>query len=240
MRRCAWWIVVACLLASIAGCATVGSDNWTATPADEPPERSELAAWDVYWDDKKRFWRDNGEGHRVDGSEVPVDGWTYEQDAIALRVSAAERLNYSRGASHTVAVHAIQAKEPGDLMDRLRFPTEVYRLVRRGTDDPDVLAMEREIIEPGRETLIRIDRAERARYLLLVVGYTDYARSGATRMIPIPGVREIPRGRERLVPGNLVDAVNPFSSTPAPRPARLEGWLALGEEEVTQLQMVAR
>lgn len=228
------------MLVGVAGCATVSSEDWTATPADEPPARSDLAAWNVYWDDQERYWRHNGEGHRVDGSEVPVDGWTYEQDAVALRVSASERLNYSRGASHTVAVHMFQTKKPGDLIDRLRFPTEVYRLLRRGTDDPDVLAMDREIIEPGRETLMRIDRAERARYLLLVVGYTDYSRSGATRVIAIPGFREIPRGRERMAPGNLMDTFNPFSSTPAPRPARLEGWLTLGEEEVDQLKMVAR
>lgn len=220
------------------GCATVGDDEWTGTPPEAPPE--ELQEWDIEWDDQRHVWREHGSREQVGNDEVRADAWEYEQDAVAIRISASRRLNVNRSVAHTAAVHVLQARDPGELRRQLEYPSEVYRLLRRGDDDPDVLAMDRSIVEPGRETLVRIDRADQTRYLVLVIGYADYSRQSATRIIELPQVYDIPRGRERFAPGNVLDTLNPFSSTPPPRPARVEGWLDLGEDGIDRLRMVAR
>jgi|GEM_PF-5547696 len=222
----------------IAGCATTGDDEWTGTPSDDPPET--LERWDVHWDDQRGAWREYGSGDRVGRDEIRADRWEYEQDALALRVRASDRLNHTRGSAHTVALHVLQARDPGDIRRQLDHPSEVYRLLRRAEEDPDVLAMDRTIIEPGRSGLVRVDRADEARYMVIVVGYSEYSRAGATRIIEIPQIYDIPRGRERFAFGNIVDTFNPFSRTPPPRPGRVEGWMTLGDEGIERLQMVAR
>lgn len=225
----------------LAACASGGSSpEWTGVPADEPPAAAERPRWLVYWDDRERGWRRTDGGQPLRAAQLPADAWTYEQDAVAVRIFADEQLNTSRGSAHTVAVHVLQTRKPGRLLRRLEYPADAYRLLALGAEDPDVLALDRLIIGPGREALLRVDRAEQARHLLLVVGYAEYSRGGAVRSIEVPGVRDVPRGRARLAPGNLIDAVNPFTPGPAPRPGRLEGWLKLGAQEIDRLQMVAR
>ncbi len=234
-------LLAALSIVLLAGCASSGPAKWSGTPAEQPPAESELQPWNVVWDDAQHEWsRFADDTPPIDGSEVGADLWVYEAGSIVLRIEASERLNLSRGEAHTVAVHVLQTQEIGALTGYLEFPTEVFRLLRRGTEDPNVLAMERAIVGPGRETLMRVDRAAQARDLVLVIGFSDFSRSGATRVVPIPGIQDVPRGRARFSPGNVIDTFNPFTSAPPPRPARIEGWLALGETEIASLDMVAR
>ena len=231
-------LLLAVALVGLAACATVSEDEWTGTPPDEPPEA--LNDWDVVWDDQRGVWRMHGSGERVGRSDVPADRWEYEQNAIGMRVRASDQLNFARGSAHTIALHVFQARDPGDLRRQLEHPGDVYRLLRRGDDDPDVLAMDRFIVEPGRSRLVRVDRADESRYLVIVAGYTEYSRNAATRIIEIPEIYDIPRGRERFAFDNIVDTFNPFSSTPDPRPGRLEGWMMLDETGIERLRMLAR
>lgn len=226
------------LLLATAGCATVSNDDWTGTPDDDPP--ADLDGWEVQWDDQRRGWREHGSQKPVGASDVPTESWEAEQDALGFRIRASERLNFSDGTAHTAAVHILQARDPGNIKRQLEYPSEVYRMLRRGDDDPDVLALDRVIVEPGREVVMKVDRAERARYFVLIVGLTDYESNSATRIIEIPQIYDIPRGRERFAPGNVFSTFNPFASTPDPRPGRLLGWLHLGEGGVESLRMVAR
>ena len=237
MRVRLFWGLVAVVLI-IAGCATISDDEWTGTPPDDPPHT--LEHWDVQWDDQRRVWREHGSGDRVGRDGVSADRWEYEQDAIAIRVDASDRLNYTRGSAHTVALHVLQARDPGDIRRQLDHPSEVYRLLRRAEDDPDVLAMDRVIIEPGRSQLVKVDRADEARYFIIIAGYSEYSRTGATRIIELPQIYDIPRGRDRFAFGNIVDTFNPFSRTEPPRPGRIEGGMTLGDDGIERLRMVAR
>ncbi len=238
MKRRHLALLLALLPPLIVGCAAPRNDGWSGVPADSMPET--LESWDVYWDDDRRVWLEVGSGNRVGADEVPPEAWTFESNAIALRVRASERLNTFRGNPHTLLLRVYQVRDPSGLNRQLETPAELNRLLRRGDDDPDVLHLQQAIIEPGRERLLQIDRVEHARYVVLVAGYTGAEARTATRVIPIPQIYDLPRGRARLVPGNLVDALNPFSSTPPPRPARLSLWTTLGESRIERVEILAR
>lgn len=228
------------LLLSLAtiGCASVEQQEWTGTPDQAPPQ--ELADWQVEWDDQRRVWRKHGSGEPVGRSEVPTEDWVAEQDALGLRIEATEQLNFGRGSAHTAAIFVLQARDPSNIKTQLETPADTYRLLRRGNDDPDVLAIDRRIVEPGRQTVMKVDRADRARYFILVVGALEFDTNNSARVVEIPQIYDIPRGRERFVPGNVIDTFNPFSSTPDPRPGRLLGWLRLGQNGIERFYLVAR
>jgi len=233
--RIATWMGLATLL---AGCITPKEDKWEPIPPQSMP--GDVPEWRIVWDDTDDQWERAGSGETVGQGEIPTGDWVAEQEAFGFRVRAAEQLNYQQGSSHTVALYFLQTKNPGQLARQFETPTEVYRLLRRGTDDPAVLAQDREIVEPGRELVVSIDRAERARYVALVVASLNFDRMRSTRIIPVPQVYDVPRGRERWTVSNIVSALNPFSSEPDPRPGHILGWLALGPEGIDDFKMLAR
>ena len=231
-------LIVIMLLLWLTGCATPASQQWSGVPEETMP--TALAPWQIVWDDDRREWHQAESGQAVGHGQVPIEAWSFESNAIAMRLHASDQLNLFRGRTHTLLLHVYQVRDPGGISRRLDTPAEVLRLLRRGDDDLDVLALKQVIIGPNQQKLLRIDRADRARYLVLIAAYAELDIDDAVRIVPIPEVNDKPRGRQRFQGGNLGTTLNPFSSTPPPRPGRLTIWLELGDTRLERLQMLVQ
>lgn len=235
IARSAVFLVLSALLGA---CASPGEKQWSAQPPEKPPD--DVPEWRVVWDDQQRSWQRAGNGEPVGNAEVPTTAWVAEQDALGFRIRASKRLNFHSGSAHTAAFYFLQTNNPGKISRHFGAPADVYRLLRRGTDDPAVLALRREIIEPGRELVVAMDRAKRARFVVMVVATLKFEARSSTRVVPIPQVVDVPRGRERFAPGNILSTLNPFQDQPDPRPGRILGWIDLGTQGFERLEMVAK
>ena len=98
--------------------------------------------------------------------------WNHADDAIALEVTAEKMLNVFGGLTHTLALNVVQSAETNPIQALIKDPKRLQVAMQTG-DAPGIVSFERFVIEPGTYRTIRLDRAEKARYVGVVAAYFE-------------------------------------------------------------------
>lgn len=117
--------------------------------------------------------------------------WEYEKDAIELNLKADKLLNFKDKKAHALVICVYQLVSPNAFEQLAGSRDGLYRLLECQVFDPASVAVSKQIVaNPGKDMVVRLDRAEGARYVALVAGYYAIDRTKITRLYKIPEVSE--------------------------------------------------
>lgn len=103
-------------------------------------------------------------------------------DSLVLRIRADQQINHYQGRAHALVMHIYQLESPDGFRRALALGNGPGDLLNGSAAPFPSLSREALVIQPGQHSEVRIARAEKSRYLAVVVGYyrpsvvSDYAR----------------------------------------------------------------
>ncbi len=117
---------------------------------------------------------------------LPPPEWTFEKEAVKLRLKADSQLNLYNEKPHTLFVCVYQLRDPNAFNQRSDNEDGLYTLLKCDAFDSSVVAFKDLIIHPGDDLTYRLDRAEGAEYCAIVAGYSRLNKERIIRLIEIP------------------------------------------------------
>lgn len=112
--------------------------------------------------------------------------WDYTADGIVLDVSADAALNFYAGQSHTVLLGVYQVAEASSFRQLMADPAATAGTLDSGAAGDGVLSFARYVIAPGTRTIIKLDRAQHAKFIGIGAGYYGLDGDGAMRLFEVP------------------------------------------------------
>lgn len=99
--------------------------------------------------------------------------WVFEKAAVQIHVKADDKLNLYNNKAHTLYVCLYQLRELTDFDQLTQDETGIRQLLECRMFDDSVVAANSKVIHAGENITLTMDRAERARHLALVAGYSS-------------------------------------------------------------------
>ncbi len=152
---------------------------------------------------------------------LPPPQWTYETDAVKVRIKADPMLNRDEGKAHTLHACLYQLKDPNGFNQLAGDRDGLYNLLRCDLFDPGVASSKTVTVNPGEETTLIFDRAESAKFFAVVAGYYGIKKARIVRLIQFPVIAE----RKGF-----------FTRTHTLRPGILDVTLTLGPLQIENLK----
>ncbi|MDY6844405.1 MAG: type VI secretion system lipoprotein TssJ [Thermodesulfobacteriota bacterium] len=120
----------------------------------------------------------------------PSSAWRYEKDALNFYLKADSQLNLYEGMPHTLHICVYQLRDPNTFNQFSEDTNGLYKLLECGRFDTSVASSKRFFIQPGETKDFALDRAEGAKYVALVAGYSLLQKEGLIRLFEIPIISE--------------------------------------------------
>jgi type VI secretion system VasD/TssJ family lipoprotein len=132
--------------------------------------------------------------------------WLHQKDGIILHIEADNKLNFTRGKAYTLYFVVYQLVDPNSFNQLSGDEDGLSRLLESKIYDSSVAAVQSMVLYPGSDVTYKIDRAEGARYVGVVAGYSVMAKERMVRLFDIPVYTKIDNLLElsrKLSPGQL-------------------------------------
>ena len=91
--------------------------------------------------------------------------WTYQVDAISLKLRVDDRLNEYKGAPHALLLCTYQLSDKNAFVDLGKTSTGLGKLYECQSFDASVTDVERVFVQPGQNATISMNRAEGTKFL---------------------------------------------------------------------------
>jgi type VI secretion system VasD/TssJ family lipoprotein len=153
-------------------------------------------------------------------TQLPPPQWTFQRDAIRLHIKADKKLNLDDGESHTLLLCVYQLSDPNTFNQLANDQDGIYKLLDCSLFGDGAAAAKRVIIQPGQDMVLSLDRAEGARYVAFVAGYSILERERIVKMVQIP---------------EYVDKLGFIKTTRTRKPAPVSIDLILGPMQISTL-----
>lgn len=117
----------------------------------------------------------------------PAQGvsWSFQPGGIVMALKADRSLNLYDDKPHTVVLCVYQLSDPSKFNDLLKTSQGVIGLLPCERFDPSVASTQKLIVYPGEERTLKLDRAEKARFVGVVAGYYEISPPQVARLFPI-------------------------------------------------------
>lgn len=122
--------------------------------------------------------------------QLPPPKATYKEGAIKIHVKADPKLNLSDGLPHSLMLCVYQLKDPNAFNNLAGDQDGLSRLLDCNSFDASAVGSERLIIQPGQDMTYNLGRAEGAKYVAVVAGYSSIKKEKILRLYEIPVVIE--------------------------------------------------
>jgi type VI secretion system VasD/TssJ family lipoprotein len=98
--------------------------------------------------------------------------WRLQKEAVLFHIKADHKLNLYNGREHTLYVCFYQLNDAKSL-ERIAQDTKgIYKLLECGLFDESVISSESNVIHAGENITLTFDRAEGAKFVAVVAGYS--------------------------------------------------------------------
>lgn len=124
-------------------------------------------------------------GASVKQALAQVD-WSFGEDAILIEVNADDQLNQYDGEAHTLLVGVFQVADPEAFRKLAADPVMLAQALSNTKPDSTVLQTVRYVVQPGRHTILSLDRAAKAKAVGLITGYYGMDVKSSARLFEIP------------------------------------------------------
>ncbi len=119
---------------------------------------------------------------------VSQDGWTYENKAISISVRSSADLNEVSERPHALSLSVFQLSDTNTFAGLSTTRDGAIELLDKGKIDSTVAQFTRIIIQPGEKKLIKLDRAQTAKYVGIIAGYNQLDPTLDVHLFQIPVV----------------------------------------------------
>lgn len=114
-------------------------------------------------------------------AKIKKPEWRFGKDAIRVHIEADHKLNLYNSKAHTLYVCFYQLTELNALDQLTQDEAGIRKLLEAKLFDNSVAAVNSKIIHAGENLTIILDRAERAKYFVMITGY--FSQLNNARMI---------------------------------------------------------
>ncbi len=152
--------------------------------------------------------------------------WVHEEDSLTVRVVTPTNLNQIDRYSHGITLGIYQMEDPNSFVREIATQSGMRRLLLAQDLDSSILQYDVRSLQPRTSVRFDLSRAEKTRYIAIIVGYYSLIADRSVRIIQIPPVR---RARSRINPVNWV------TSSPSPSPGELDVLVVLGNNQIDNL-----
>lgn len=132
--------------------------------------------------------------------------WKLQKDGIVMHFQADNHLNKSHGKAYTLYLVLYQLSDPNSFNQLCEDEDGLSKLLECKVYDESVASVKSVYIYPGSDVTHKLERAEGARYLGIVAGYSVLAKERIVRLIEVPVYIERTSTfsmNKKLVPGQL-------------------------------------
>lgn len=112
--------------------------------------------------------------------------WTYQIEAISLKLGVDKELNQYDGSPHALLLCVYQLSDLSQFNQLEGTPSGLAKLYNCTSFGPTVTQVRREFVQPGKDTTITMDRAEGTKFIGVAAAYYNLQGAGATRNWQIP------------------------------------------------------
>jgi type VI secretion system VasD/TssJ family lipoprotein len=136
---------------------------------------------------------------------MPVQ-WEYEKDAIKLNIKADPKLNLRGNKGHKLAICVYQLRDPSQFNQLKGNEQGLFKLLECTNFDSSSIACSRFFVDPGKNLVKALDRAEGAKYVAVVAGYYKLDKDKVTALAEIKQVSKrygFLKTKKKTVPAEL-------------------------------------
>ncbi len=112
--------------------------------------------------------------------------WKYQEDAVDVNFKVDPKLNTYSGIPHTLYTVVYQLKDPNGYNQLVEDEDGLYKLLEGKVFDASVASSKTLIVNPGQDVAFTFNRAENAKYIAIVAGYSTMHKDIMARLIKIP------------------------------------------------------
>ncbi len=113
--------------------------------------------------------------------------WIFEKESIQVHIRADHQLNLYKGKPHTLYICLYQLKSINSFNQLSADPNGIRKLLECKRFDDSVTSAVSKVIHAGEKITLTLDRTEKAQYLAIATGYSDFLYdAGMVRWYRIP------------------------------------------------------
>lgn len=112
--------------------------------------------------------------------------WTFEKNAITLHIESAENLNYVNNEAHTVSLCVYQSPDSNSVQTLAQTEEGLKELLKCQSASPDRLQATQFYVPPATSLEQSLDRAEGAKFLIVVAGFNQLTTQNCFAIFPFP------------------------------------------------------
>jgi type VI secretion system VasD/TssJ family lipoprotein len=112
--------------------------------------------------------------------------YTYEKEAIVLKVKSDSQLNLYRNSPHTLLMCLYQFRDPNLFNQLLDEKDGLQKLLDCSRFDGSITSAKSFFVLPNEEKMVKIDRVEGTKYVGLIAGYYNLLKENVTHFVPVP------------------------------------------------------
>jgi type VI secretion system VasD/TssJ family lipoprotein len=124
---------------------------------------------------------------------VADDAWTFEKNAIIVKIQAPADLNARNGRPHALSLGIFQLNDPNVFAGLSATHQGSLELLSKGKIDDTVVDFQRVTVQPGERRDMTLSRAKEAQHIGFIVGYYKFNPKQDVYLFPIP-IEESKRG----------------------------------------------
>jgi type VI secretion system VasD/TssJ family lipoprotein len=120
--------------------------------------------------------------------------WGYEKDAVVVKITADKKLNFMDKKAHALVLFMYQLTSPNAFNQLADSRAGRAKLLDDSSafDTASVVMTKQIVVNPGKDMVVKLDRAEGAKYVALAAGY--FATMDKDKITRIYQVPEVSRG----------------------------------------------
>jgi type VI secretion system VasD/TssJ family lipoprotein len=112
--------------------------------------------------------------------------WSYAKEGIWLQLASDDQLNNYENESHTLVMGVYQLSETQSFYKLLADRPQISNDLLTGQTGKQVIQFDRYVLTPGKATVLKLDRAQGAKFIGMIAGYYDFNAVNAARLFRVP------------------------------------------------------
>jgi len=124
-------------------------------------------------------------GNSQKEAKAEID-WAYAKEGIWLQLASDAQLNIYDNESHTLVLGIYQLSETQSFYKLLADKPQISKDLLTGQTGKQVVQFDRYVLAPGKATVLKLDRAQGAKFVGMIAGYYDFDAINAARLFRVP------------------------------------------------------
>jgi type VI secretion system VasD/TssJ family lipoprotein len=129
------------------------------------------------------------------GGNTPKDAlaltaWDFAESAVQIEILAEPNLNQYESEPHTLLLGVYQMEDPAAFQKLTADPMLLGKALESGKGSDAFVRISRYVVSPGQQTKVALDRAQKAQFIGIVVGYYQMGPTNCARLFNVPIVME--------------------------------------------------